>query len=233
MLRLHTEDARRGRGHVVVLTGEPGIGKTRLSQELTGIALAAGLRVSWGRCTEGPGVPPLWPWREVLRSLALPHEELIHADVERPGERFELFDDLCNTLTLAAGEDRGIVIVVDDAHWADEASLLVLRHLAPRVSECPMLLVVNHRRTDPGSRLLATLATVSSAPGVEQINLRGLTVAEVAEQLALGGSEAGHARAALLHDATGGNPSLSPSLPPLSKPASGTLARHRHFRSLR
>lgn len=206
MLRLHAEDARRGRGHLVVLTGDPGIGKTRLSQELTGIALAAGLRVAWGRCAEGPGVPPLWPWREVLRSLGLPHEGLVRAEVERPQERFELFDDLCHTLTLAAGQGRGVVIVVDDAHWADEASLLVLRHLAPRVSESPMLLVVNQRPTDPGSRLSSTLAAVSSAPGVEQINLRGLTVAEVAEQLALGGSEAGHARAALLQDLTGGNP---------------------------
>lgn len=206
MLRLHMEDARGGRGHVVVVTGEPGIGKTRLSQELTGIALAAGLRVAWGRCAEGPGAPPLWPWREVLRSLELPHEGLIRADVERPQERFELFDDLAHTLTLAANEGPGVVIVIDDAHCADEASLLVLRHLAPRVSETPMLLVVNHRRTDAGSRLSATLATVSSAPGVERINLRGLTVAEVAEQLALGGSEADHARAALLHDVTGGNP---------------------------
>lgn len=190
----------------MVLTGEPGIGKTRLSQELAGIALAAGLRVAWGRCAEGAGAPPLWPWREVLRSLALPHQELIRADVERPQERFELFDDLSHTLTLAAGERAGLLIVVDDAHWADEASLLVLRHLATRVSDSPMLLVVNHRLIDPGSRLSATLATLSSAPGVERINLRGLTVAEVAEQLALRGSEAGHAPAVLLHDVTGGNP---------------------------
>jgi predicted ATPase len=56
-----------GSGRLVLCAGHPGIGKTRLAQEVAGIALAGGTAVSWGRCVEAEGSPPFWPWRQVLR----------------------------------------------------------------------------------------------------------------------------------------------------------------------
>ena len=61
-LRTVLGDAISGQGRLVMLTGEPGIGKTRVAQELTGAAESQGMRVFWGRCYEGLGAPPFWPW---------------------------------------------------------------------------------------------------------------------------------------------------------------------------
>ena len=63
-------DARGGRGRVVLVAGEPGIGKTRLAEEAARRAAAAGMGVAWGRCHEGDGAPALWPWAQVVRQLA-------------------------------------------------------------------------------------------------------------------------------------------------------------------
>jgi len=62
--------ARAGAGGVVLLTGEPGAGKTRLARAAAG--RAAGATVSWGACRESEGAPPLWPWTQVLRRLGGP-----------------------------------------------------------------------------------------------------------------------------------------------------------------
>jgi predicted ATPase len=62
--------ARGGRGRVVLVAGEPGIGKTRLAEEAARRAAAAGMQVAWGRCHEGDGAPALWPWAQVVRQLA-------------------------------------------------------------------------------------------------------------------------------------------------------------------
>ena len=68
-LRGWLDTAREGAGRLVLCVGEPGIGKTRLAQELAGVALAGGTTVAWGRCVEAEGAPAFWPWRQVLRSL--------------------------------------------------------------------------------------------------------------------------------------------------------------------
>ncbi len=62
------EGALSGRGWLVTLAGEPGIGKTRTAQELATQAQENGARVLWGRCYEGEGAPPYWPWVQILRS---------------------------------------------------------------------------------------------------------------------------------------------------------------------
>lgn len=64
-LREWLEAARHGTGRLVLCAGEPGIGKTKLAQELAGVALASGTGVAWGRCAEGEGAPAFWPWRQV------------------------------------------------------------------------------------------------------------------------------------------------------------------------
>src|SRR2546423_9717405 len=70
-LRAWLDAARDGAGRLVLCVGEPGIGKTRLAQELAGFALAGGSAVTWGRCVEAEGAPAFWPWRQVLRTLGV------------------------------------------------------------------------------------------------------------------------------------------------------------------
>src|SRR5262245_7188209 len=70
LLRRSLDDAAAGRGSVVFLVGEPGIGKSRTADELAGTARASGFEVLFGRCYEGPGAPAFWPWVQVLRAWA-------------------------------------------------------------------------------------------------------------------------------------------------------------------
>ena len=80
-LKACLEDALSGRGRLVTLVGEPGIGKTRTAQEL---ATYAGLRqaqVLWGRCYEGEGAPPYWPWVQIIRDYVRERDsELLRSD---------------------------------------------------------------------------------------------------------------------------------------------------------
>lgn len=61
-------EAMSGQGRLVMLAGEPGIGKTRLAQELASNAQERGVRVLWGWCYEGEGAPPYWPWVDSIRN---------------------------------------------------------------------------------------------------------------------------------------------------------------------
>ena len=62
------EEALSGQGRLVMLVGEPGIGKTRTTQELASYAESRGAQVFWGRCYEDEGAPPYWPWVQTMRS---------------------------------------------------------------------------------------------------------------------------------------------------------------------
>ena len=68
VLREVFDDALAGRGRMVMLAGEPGIGKTRTAQELASYAEGQGAQVLWGRCYEEEGAPPYWPWVQSIRS---------------------------------------------------------------------------------------------------------------------------------------------------------------------
>ena len=67
-LKATLEDALSGQGRLVMLVGEPGIGKTRTAQELASHAENLGVQVLWGRCLEEEGAPPYWPWVQPIRS---------------------------------------------------------------------------------------------------------------------------------------------------------------------
>jgi hypothetical protein len=70
-LRAALEDANTGRGRLFLLSGEPGIGKTRLAEEIAREAAKRGMRAVWGRSWEGGGAPAYWPWVQILRSLVV------------------------------------------------------------------------------------------------------------------------------------------------------------------
>ncbi|MFD9698880.1 ATP-binding protein [Lentzea sp. NPDC059081] len=173
-----------GAVRLVLCAGEPGIGKTRVAQEVAGHALALGREVVWGHCVETAGAPAFWPWRQVLKAVGADPDGVLAHDAEVPQDRFRVFD------AVAAALDRdGLVIVLEDVHWADEASLLVLAHLATQPGD--VLVFATFRDPCPAVADLMRSAV--------RLDLHGLSAAEVAE---LTGAE----HAATIHELTGGNP---------------------------
>jgi predicted ATPase len=221
--------ALAGRPRLVLCRGEPGIGKTRLLEELSAVAESADALVVWGRAPEAAGAPPYWPWRQILRAVAddvdlaaLARDHRVTAELARlapdvfPGhheaagvsgsaeDRFLLFDAVARLLRLLS-RDRPLLVVLDDAHWADESSLLLLRHLADSMSAQRLLVVVNYRDTEPlGDVLHSGLARV---PGTRTLDVRGLSVPDVAVQLdSILGRQLADPLVERIHARTGGNP---------------------------
>ena len=169
------DDAKAGSGQLVVLSGEAGIGKSRLAEELALEAKARGTSVLWGRCWEAGGAPAYWPWVQALRTHVrgvdpdrlrrelgsgisdlgqlLPELRDIYPDVPEPresesdGARFRLFDSTATFLRNAA-EATPLLLVLDDLHVADPSSLLMLRFVASGIAEARMTLVAIFRNPD-------------------------------------------------------------------------------------
>ncbi|GAB2646486.1 ATP-binding protein [Kribbella swartbergensis] len=169
-------------------TGEAGIGKTRLAQELAGLALAEGASVAWGRCAETEGAPAYWPWRQVLRSVEVDADQVLAGD-----DRFKLFEEITDGVRRSAA-DRGLVIILDDIHRGDEPSLLVLRQLAGHLADLCVLILAT-------ARDVTGLGDLSAA---EHLHLRALDHDEVAEQLSSATTDP--QLAATVYETTGGNP---------------------------
>jgi len=195
--------ARLGGGRLIAITGEAGVGKTRLAEELTSRAGDEGFATSWGTSWTGGGAPPLWPWHDVLAQLGIADADAL-LELRRPGdaERFLRFRAV--TAELARAADAGpLLIVLDDLHAADPAAALLARFAARSLRRCPLLLVVTARTVDPdapgGDALAAALAEGTT------IALRGLDEQAVAELVAAEGRDRD---ATVLAGLTGGNPLL-------------------------
>ena len=246
-LRIALTEALDGSSRIVLITGEPGIGKTALAIQLSGEAEARGAAVSWGRGSEREGAPAFWPWIQIVRDQLLRPDPADRKKLERyaaplyrmmpqlrrpdqrkrpapspaddsaydSGEaRFRLFDAVSSFLRAAAG-GRGLLIVLDDAHWADAPTLLLLRHLVRELGRDPVLFVACFREEEvpTGAPVTAALAELAGGPESRCIRLEGLDRPELAQYLAaMPGPLAGAALAARLHDATGGNPFFAAEL---------------------
>lgn len=191
--------ALAGDASVVLVAGEPGIGKTRLVGELTRLAGARGVPVLWGRCSDDAGAPAYWPWRGVLRALRAAAPDALATvdptDLASPallaagsaagaGERFVLFDAVTRTLS-AASTTTGLVVALDDLQWADPDSLALLVHLA-RDPGAARLLVVGTVRpgelaADP--ERAGHVARLEALPHVDRLDLHGLSTDEIADVL--------------------------------------------------
>jgi DNA-binding SARP family transcriptional activator len=229
-------DAYAGRGRLFLLAGEPGIGKSRLAEELIAKARARGARVLVGRCWEAGGAPAYWPWVQALRphvrgeepdslraqlgagaaDLArfLPDLGARFPDLPAPpsleseAARFRLFDATVGFLRRAS-ESRPIVLFLDDLHAADAPSLLLLRFLARQLASTRMLLLGAYRDVDPLPRqpLTEMLAEVGREPGTRRVPLGRLSEREVAEYVDLTAPAIASADlVATLSEETEGNP---------------------------
>jgi tetratricopeptide (TPR) repeat protein len=232
ILRACLEDAVGGLGHLLLVGGEPGIGKTRFAEAAVAEAEGFGVTVAAGGCDPYAGTPEYWPWRQVYRSLVAPERRAGEAPTEsapplqellgdprprcdRPeggGEldqlRFCLFDGVARALARLTA--RGpLLIVLEDLHWADRSSLLLLEFLAPRLGATATLVLATYRDLDiiPDHPLYATLASVSRHPHTERLVLRGLGPEAIGRFVAAtaGMSPSAAAVDAMLRD-TGGNP---------------------------
>ena len=155
------------------LTGDPGIGKTRLATELATYATSRDARVLVGRCSQDDGAPALWPWATVLAQLG---RELPTSSGETDGAAaFRAAQSIVETV-LEASREVGLVLLLDDLHWADTSSLRVLRLLAEAApTEPSRLLVLTTWREHPApTGPLADVAEALARRHAVRIQLRGL-----------------------------------------------------------
>ncbi|GLX92273.1 AfsR/SARP family transcriptional regulator [Herbidospora sp. NBRC 101105] len=201
-------EARRGRGGIVLVTGEAGIGKTLFARTAGEEARALGLRVVWGRCSEGDTAPAFWPWLQAVRELGDDGREaaaLLSGDVAGPAaDPGAALYDLHDTVFGALAAGGPTVVVLDDLHAADIASLRLLEFAAGQVHRRSVLIVAT-LRPEPGrepEQLSGTLARLAREPGTERLPLPPFGRADVAAFL----GRDDPALAETLYQRTGGNP---------------------------
>jgi predicted ATPase len=210
-LRRGFDEAFSGRGSLLMLVGQPGIGKTRTTQEMETYARMRGAQALCGRSHESGGAPAFWPWVQIGRAYgAVTDAAQVQSDIGSQGpELLRLFPELKQlipdigdpmpmtdpqsaqfrmfdayvTFIRAASSRMPLVLILDDLHWADKPTLLLLQHLAREVSSMRVLLVGTYRDTDLSRThpLSESLATLNREPGFQRLNLRGLSQEEVGE----------------------------------------------------
>jgi DNA-binding SARP family transcriptional activator len=227
-----------GRPRMILLVGEPGIGKSRTAAEFARRAAGRGAEVLWGRCYETEGTPPYWPWVQAIRGYVrkadahrlrgelsngavevarlvpavreqfpdLPPTVRAHGDPKQ--ERFRVFDAIATFLRNASAS-HSLVLVLDDLHWADNDSLLLLEFVAHELGSGHVLIVGTYRDVDVSGRdpLFRTLAELTREQLVERLVLRGLSHEDVARLIrTAAGAETPLQLVEAIHARTGGNP---------------------------
>jgi DNA-binding SARP family transcriptional activator len=193
------EDLAAGRGRLFLVSGDSGVGKTRLADELASRAKDAGARVLWGRCSKRAGAPPYWPWTQALQSLAdVPELDPALGDAER----FRLFVDLAARLRQAS-RGQPVLLVFDDVQHGDDLSLLLLEFVAGELAVMHVAIVATFVESPDMPDALAALAGHSAH---HRLRLQPLGIEDVARFLELTGTM--DVDAAALHADTGGNPRL-------------------------
>ncbi|MEO5696061.1 MAG: AAA family ATPase, partial [Burkholderiaceae bacterium] len=226
-----------GRPGIVLLAGEPGIGKTRTAQQLADRAASRQVLALWGRCPEEPGAPPYWPWLQLIRRYVALHDaaalettlgragpliaaldpelasrlnvEATPAAVEpdAPRARFRLFDAIAGFWRRAAAR-QPLLLVIDDLHRADVASLRLLEFVIAEADASRVLVLGTYRDGEVTRRhpLSDTLAELNRAVKVQRLLLGGFSAAETARFLAAATGAESIEMASALHDQTAGHP---------------------------
>src|SRR4051794_3863803 len=227
--------AAAGSGRVVLLGGEPGIGKTRLADEVGIRARARGHLVLAGRAWEDAGAPPFWPWVQAFRAYlrnATAADIVAHLgsgaaevaqmvpdvrqhvaglpaqDAPSDSARFRLFDSTATFLRNAAS-DRPILIILDDLHAADTPSLLFLQFLAGQLADMRVLLIGTFRDVEltPDHPLAAAIAELARQPATRVLHVEGLGRAAIGHVIGgATGTRPGERLTTAVARATKGNP---------------------------
>ena len=194
-----------GVGRLVVLTGDAGIGKTRLSSELAALLAGDGIHAVWSRCWDGGGGPPLGPWPDVITELARQRGVTIEPagpDVVT-GDRFQRFQLAVDQLRSACSIEPGVALL-DDLHAATGDAVLLTKFIARSLHRIPLLLVATWRldaAVEAAERLDGLI------PEATVIEVAPFDEGELAAYVELcRGAAAGPAEIAALLRATGGNP---------------------------
>ena len=230
--------AAEGRRGVALLSGEPGIGKSRLASYTALAAHADGAAVLLGRCSEDVGAA-FKPWAEALDHLVEHVDDAIlreHAErhggelarlapslhrrlpdvpapreSDRDTERYLLFQAVVDLIERAAAS-RPVLLLLDDAHWADAPSLALVRHVAEATPATPLVLLLTYRDSDlsPGHPLSDVLASLHRQDGTERLPLTGLPEPDVVAIMSAAAAhelaEDGRRLATALWRETDGNP---------------------------
>ncbi len=246
--------AQGGQGRVLLVTGEPGSGRTRLLEELAGRAAASGFEVAQGQCYEGDGAPAFWPWSQILREVVraasdtelqkaaglearqvarlvpdlavrLPGTVALGPPSNREPDRFRLYDAVSVFLARFSAR-QPLLLLLDDLHRADTASLRLLLMLAKEARRARLVIAAAYHEAEArGSRPLAeVLAGLAREPGVERLALHGLDLPAVAAYLAGAlGQPAAEVEelARQVHRRSGGNPFFVAELVRLQTDGSG------------
>ncbi|MDX1888659.1 BTAD domain-containing putative transcriptional regulator [Mycolicibacterium sp. 050158] len=200
------DDVAAGATRWLVLSGPPGIGKTRLAEEVAARVVDGGGRVVWVGCPDESGTPPWWPMRQLVRALGGDADELLRvpANADPDIARFQVYERI-QSLLESVGDVRAVV--VDDVQWADSASTGCLAYIAGALREHPVALVVTVRDGEPSPELRRLLGTVARGPHNRHLEVPALSsrdVAALATQVA--DEVVTDAEAATLAVRTGGNP---------------------------
>jgi predicted ATPase len=233
VLRELLKAAKAGNGSCVLITGEPGIGKTRLAQHFAAQLDSPAPSVLWGRCHPDPDVPPYWPWKQVIARYAerrddtTLHKELGAAarDIvplvpqlvqrfpelagrqtqEPPEARQRVFEGVVEFLKNAARR-QPLLIVFDDLQWIDDASLTLLELSANECRESPFVLIAISRTThfaDPRTEMRVGELLRNG----HHLALTGLGESKVAALIgAISGRAVPRSVSQTLHETTQGNP---------------------------
>jgi DNA-binding CsgD family transcriptional regulator len=226
--------ARDGQSALALVVGAPGLGKTRLLLELAQRARRDDWQVLLGRAYDAEGMPPYLPFIEGLREYqraqapgpretspelallfpdtatrATPSWNLTPAGQDPEGQRYRLFEAVCNVLLdIARTPAGGLLLCLDDLHWADTPTLQLLVHLVRRLDEAPVLLVCSYRSSLAAAAgpLTDTLARLSRERACQRIVLNALSRLEI-EALVEGlAGPASPPVVEMIHRQTGGNP---------------------------
>jgi tetratricopeptide (TPR) repeat protein len=232
----HLHSALAGRGSLVLIGGEPGIGKTHLTRTIVQEAARRGCFGAVGHCYEMEGSPPYMPFIETLEyvSRVAPRETFRHSIGESASEIAKLmpelrrlYPDIPAPMELPPEQQRRslfngyrnfveratrvapCVVVFEDLHWADEATLLLLRHLAIGVSDFPLLMIGTYRdaELDVTRPFAGALENWIREKLATRIALRRLPLPSVQAMLtALSGHKSSDSVAATIFSETEGNP---------------------------
>ena len=229
-------DATSGQGRLFLLFGEPGIGKSRLADQLASRARDDGVRVLVGRCWDDAGAPAYWPWMQALRMLIRGTDEAVVRrqlgtgaediaqmvpdlrelypdlpplrDIESESARFQLFDSATSFLRRAA-QAGPLLIVIDDLHAADTPSILFLRFLASQLADAAIMVIGTYRDVEltPEAPLTDAVGEIARQPSTRMLALSGLGEGPVGQFIqSAAGVTPGPRLAAALARETGGNP---------------------------